>query len=292
MTISIDDYRRFYADEIRFVANLESTALIDAFARVPREKFIGPGPWQVGSAEVRALAAAGMGKSAYVPVDDPRHLYHNVVVVIDPARDINNGQPSALALWINALQLEPGNRVYHLGCGVGYYTAIIAEVVGSSGSVVATEIDPDLACRARENLSNYTNVQVNSVDGGEFDPGECDAMLINAGVTHPHPLWLDRLREGGRLVLPITLATSETLGAGLMTKIIRRSNGFSAHGVTPVGIYSCKSVRDPELEPLVRNALVSQAILKVQSLRLEPHEQEASCLVHGRDVCFSSAELH
>ena len=56
MTLSIEDYRRFYADEIRFVANLDSPALVEAFARVPREKFIGPGPWQVGSAEARALA--------------------------------------------------------------------------------------------------------------------------------------------------------------------------------------------------------------------------------------------
>lgn len=291
MTLSIEDYRRFYADEIRFVANLNSPALVEAFARVPREKFIGPGPWQVGSAEARALAAAGLGRAAYVPVDDARHLYHNVVVVLDQARDINNGQPSALAHWINALELQPGNRVYHLGSGVGYYTAIMAEVVGAEGAVVASEIDPDLAARARENLSAYSNVEVHSADGGEFDPGECDAMLINAGVTHPHPVWLDRLREGGRLVLPITFATSETLGAGLMTRIVRRVNGFSMDGITPVGIYSCKSVRDPELEPLVRSALMTQALLKIQSLSLEPHEQEDTCIVHGKGMCFSSAQL-
>ena len=291
MSLSVEDYRRFYADEIRFVANLNSPSLVEAFARVPREKFIGPGPWQVGSAEARALAAAGMGRAAYVPVDDARHLYHNVVVVIDQARDINNGQPSALAQWINGLELQPGNRVYHVGSGVGYYTAIMAEVVGPEGAVVATEIDPELAARARENLSAYANVEVHAADGGDFDPGECDAMLINAGVTHPHPLWLDRLRDGGRLVLPITFATSETLGAGLMTKIVRRVNGFSAHGVTPVGIYSCKSVRDPELEPLVRNALMTQSLLKVQSLRREPHEQQDTCIVHGKDMCLSSAQL-
>ena len=291
MTLSIEDYRRFFADEIQFVANLDSPALVEAFASVPREKFIGPGPWQVGSAEVRALAAAGMGRAAYVTIDDPRHLYHNVVVVLDRARDINNGQPSALAHWINGLQLQPGNRVYHLGCGVGYYTAIMAEVVGPGGSVVATEIDPDLARRARENLATYPNVEVIEADGGEFDPKECDAMLINAGVTHPHPLWLDRLREGGRLVLPITLATSETLGAGLMMKIVRRSNGFSANGLTPVGIYSCKSLRDPELEPLVRNALTTQSFFKVASFRRDEHEQEETCIVHGKGVCFSSAPV-
>jgi protein-L-isoaspartate(D-aspartate) O-methyltransferase len=46
-------------------------------------------------------------------------------VALDAAHDINNGQPSALAYWIEALDLKAGDRVYHLGCGVGYYTAII-----------------------------------------------------------------------------------------------------------------------------------------------------------------------
>jgi len=81
---------------------------------------------------------------------------HNVVVVLDKAGDINNGQPSALARWIDSMDLKPGARAYHLGCGVGYYTAIMAEVVGPRGSVVGTEVNPDLAARAKENLSGYS----------------------------------------------------------------------------------------------------------------------------------------
>ncbi|HEY3041258.1 MAG TPA: rRNA adenine N-6-methyltransferase family protein [Pyrinomonadaceae bacterium] len=288
--LTVEDYRRFYADEIRFVANLNSPTLVEAFARVPREQFIGPGPWKVGSPELRALAAAGLGEAAYVDVDDPRHLYHNVVVVLDEEGNINNGQPSALARWISGLDLEPGARVYHLGCGVGYYTAIIAEVVGPSGYVVASEVNSDLAARARENLSDYANVQVYSADGAEMDPGECDAMLINAGVTHPNPRWLDRLREGGRLVVPITMATTPTLGAGLMIRIVRQGDRFSANSLTPVGIYSCTNMRDPELEPMLRKALTTQAILKVKSLRRESHEEEETCLVHKSGVCLSSQQ--
>ena len=290
--LTVEDYRRVYADEIRFVANLTSPALVEAFARVPRERFIGPGPWQVGAPEGRALAAVGLGEANYIDVDDPRHLYHNVVVVVDAAGDINNGQPSALARWIAALDLEPGARVYHLGCGVGYYTAIMAEVVGPNGSVVASEVNHDLASRARENLAAYSNVQVHSADGAELDPGECDAMLINAGVTHPHELWLERLREGGRLVLPITTATSPTLGAGLMIRIVRQGDRFAAHGVTTVGIYSCIGMRDETMEPILRKAMASQEILKVKSLRLEPHEEEETCLVHGAVVCLSKAEIN
>ena len=289
--LTVEDYRRVYADEIRFVANLTSPALVEAFARVPREQFIGPGPWRVGSPELRVLAAVGLAEASYTDVDDPRHLYHNVVVVMDEAGDINNGQPSALARWISALDLEPGARVYHLGCGVGYYTAIMAEVVGPEGSVVGSEVNKDLAERARQNLAAYGNVQVYSADGAEMDPGECDAMLINAGVTHPHRMWLDRLREGGRLVVPITIATSATLGAGLMIKIVRRGDSFAVRGVAPVGIYSCIGMRDATMEPLLRKALVSQELLKVKSLRLEPHEEEETCLAHGASACFSKAEI-
>jgi protein-L-isoaspartate(D-aspartate) O-methyltransferase len=289
--LSVDDYRRFFADEIRFVADLNSTALVEAFATVPREKFIGPGPWRIGSPERRALAAAGLGKSSYVEIDDPRHLYHNVVVVLDEAGDINNGQPTALASWINALDLKPGARVYHLGSGVGYYTAIMAEVVGPTGHVVASEVNASLAARARDNLSIYPQVEVHATDGAELDPGECDAMFINAGVTHPNPMWLDRLREGGRLVVPITAATSTTLGAGLMMRIKQEPRGWSAVGITPVGIYSCTSNRAAELEPIVLKALQTQALLRVKSLRRERHDEEETCLVHGPDVCLSSANV-
>ena len=289
--LTVEDYRRFYADEIRFVAKLDSPALVEAFARVPREKFIGAGPWKIGSPELRALAAAGIGDAAYVDVDDPRHLYHNVVIVLDEEGNINNGQPSALARWISGLDLAPGARVYHLGCGVGYYTAIMAEVVGPSGNVVASEVNSDLATRARSNLSNYANVQIQLADGAEMDPGECDAMLINAGVTHPNPLWLDRLREGGRLVMPITMATSPTLGAGLMIRIMRQGNRFPISGLTPVGIYSCTNMRDPELEPKLQKAMTTQTIFKVKSVRREPHDEEETCVVHKAGVCLSSQQI-
>jgi protein-L-isoaspartate(D-aspartate) O-methyltransferase len=88
-----------------------------------------------------------------------------------------------------------------LGCGAGYYTAIIAEVVGIGGSIVGSEVHAELGARASENLAEYANVRVEISEGNHepFDPGDCDAMLINAGMTHPLPLWLDRMREGGRL---------------------------------------------------------------------------------------------
>ncbi|MGH9610910.1 MAG: hypothetical protein ACRD34_14690, partial [Bryobacteraceae bacterium] len=114
--MTLDDCRLFYADEIRIVASLNSSALVAAYARVPREKFMGPAPWQVASPAVGFRVLAG---EPYSTTGNPRDLYHNVLVALDPNRHLNNGQPSVLARWIEALELAPGGRVYHLGCGVG-----------------------------------------------------------------------------------------------------------------------------------------------------------------------------
>ena len=127
---------------VREQAGLRSQRLADAFARVRREDFLGPGPWQI--------ARGGATRRGYewTPDADPRHLYELVLVAIDAARGLNNGDPPSLARWFDLLEIGAGDRVAHVGCGVGYYTAILAEVVGAAGRVVGVEIDADLAARA------------------------------------------------------------------------------------------------------------------------------------------------
>lgn len=289
--MTLEECRQFYAEEIRLTANINSNALIEAFARVPRESFLGSGPWKVASVDL------GLGGTTYIQTPDahPRHVYHNLPVALDPARDLNNGQPAALAKWIDALGIKSGMRVYHLGCGVGYFTAIMTEMVGRSGSVVACEIDAELAARARKNLSEYPNVSVHGGDGADFDPGKCDAMLINAGVTHPHPLWLEGLSDGGSLVLPLTVAAGMGMGAnlgkGVMAKITRQVNGFPASIVSFVAIYSCVGMRDAQLEQALGKAMGTGKLFKLRSLRRDVHEPTDTCFVHGTDLCFSGEEI-
>jgi protein-L-isoaspartate(D-aspartate) O-methyltransferase len=178
--LSLEDCRRFYSEEVRLAANIQSTTVIEAFARVPREDFLGPGPWQAVSPDLGGMSALSNAEASYTPLRDPRDLYHNILVVLDKAAGVNNGQPSSLARWIEALDLQPGACVYHLGCGAGYYTAILAELVGPGGSVLGTEIHPELAVRAHQNLSRYPNVTVSDADGAMLDPSPCDAMFIHA----------------------------------------------------------------------------------------------------------------
>src|SRR5215510_1200244 len=87
--IGIEMYRRFFAEEIEACAGLRTPGLVDAFAAVPRERFLPPGPWVRRS---EFLADPSL-PAQVTPDADPRHVYHNVVLAIDPARQLFNGQP-------------------------------------------------------------------------------------------------------------------------------------------------------------------------------------------------------
>ena len=161
--------------------------------------------------------------------DDPRHVYHDVLIALDESRGINNGQPSLWAYLFDHLDLVPGEQVLHLGSGTGYYTAIIAELVGSDGRVTAVEIDATLAQKARAALADWAQVRVIHADGAHTSFEPVDAIVASAGATHPVPSWLDALRPGGRLLFPMT-----TLRAGAMLLVTRRKeDGFAARFSLP-----------------------------------------------------------
>jgi protein-L-isoaspartate(D-aspartate) O-methyltransferase len=285
MSSLLDAVRRFYAEEIRFAANLQSQALIDAFAAVRREDFLGPGPWRI------PIPGFVSGEYWTTEDDDPRHVYHNVLIAIDSARQLNNGQPGSLAAWLDALQVKRGSRVCHIGCGTGYYTAILAQVAGETGSVLAVEVDPDLAETARRNLASFPWVEVVAADGWEFDPGVRDAILVNAGVTLPNPLWLERLAPVGCLEVPLTITVpGPSSGSGMMLKVVRANGGYQAHFVSPVAIFSMTSGRSDEENAALRQTFAGGKWSALRSVRLDQHARDETCWLHGERVCLSAME--
>ena len=216
-------------------------------------------------------------------------------VALDPGRNLYNGAPGTLLAWIDALDLREGDRVFHIGGGAGYYTAILARTVGPAGRVVMAEVDETLGNRARQLLSDLDNVEVIAGDGGLHDPGVCDAILVNAGATHPAPLWLDRLAPGGRLLVPLTFEFPNShLGKGALLKIARQGSGFAAAflaGAAPVIVYSCVGVRSPELNERLLTAYTTEAqrLGEVRSLRRDSHAPDDACWVHAEALCLSTA---
>ena len=284
MAGSIAEARRRYAEELRFTAKVGSRAVIDAFATVPRERFLGPGPWRI-------LSPTAMGEYWTTEDADPRDLYHDVLVAIDEGRRLNNGQPSLWARMYDHLQLGDGEHVVHVGAGTGYYSAILAQIVGRTGRVTAIEVDTALAARASENLARaWPQATVVAADGFAFRPDRpADAIVVNAGVTHFAPVWLDALAaEDGRLLVPLTGA--ERWGAFLM---ITRSPGdpcrYDASFVGRVGIISCVGGRDPAAEERLKAALAKSDFTAIRSLRRAPGEPDHTCWLAGDGWWLSTA---
>ena len=114
----------------------------------------------------------------------------------------------------------------------------MAEVIGPDGHLIAVEVDSATANLARSNLRDVSQVEVLEADGGGTEPIPSDAILVNAGATHPRPTWLDSLRPGGRLILPLTVSSeSGAPESGQILKVNREKNGFSAGFISPTMIY-------------------------------------------------------
>ena len=279
--MTLEQIRCFYAEELRVVAEIDSAALVNAFARVPREHFLGPPPWGFhGGPSIK--------QPVYRRTTDVRDLYHDVFVALKPGQLLNNGAPSLIARLIAALNLGPGKRVLHIGCGTGYYSAIMAEVVGPTGSLIAVEVDPDLAVQATANLIGYDNVEVICQDGALYTPTSCDAILVNAGVTHPAPSWLESLHEGGVLALPMCIGRSVTSRDTMVIKITRKSNRFTAELHSILSLYRSESLQDPALQSLLNESLETRTIVRLKSLRVDQHEKTDSCIVHSAAFCLSA----
>jgi len=99
----------------------------------------------------------------------------------------------------------------------------------------------------------------------------------------------------GRPILPLTVAMGmgmgPNLGKGVMARITREAEGFSARMISFVAIYSCTAGRDPQLEPLLGKALAMGALMKMKSLRRDANEPTGTCLLHSSGTCLSSVPL-
>jgi protein-L-isoaspartate(D-aspartate) O-methyltransferase len=292
---ALEERRRFFAEEIEAVCRLRSPALVEAFARVERERFLPPGPWTV-AADADLSSSFGSGPQRYreTPDADPSRVYHNIAVAIDPERQLFNGQPATLGYWIDALALAPGARVLHIGCGLGYYSAVMGECVGPAGRVVALEVDPDLARAATGNLTSRPWIEVRNADASASIGETFDAILVNAGVTHPLEIWLDALGPGGRIMIPITVAMPQmgsTLGKGLVVLVTRNpDDGFAARVITAVAVYSAIGIRDADMSERIGRALTGGPGKwgAVTRLRRDAHEPAESCWLHRNGCCFST----
>ena len=274
--------RRFYAELVVRRGGAKDPRIRDAFACVPREPFAGPGPWSVFG------GGPGTRSTGYVrtPSDDPAFLYQDTLIALDAARGINIGEPSLHARCLDALALQPGERVLHVGAGAGYYTALLAKLVGPTGYVEAYEIDPALAARAERNLRIFPTITVRARSGVADDLPQADAIYVNAGITQPERAWLDALRLDGRLLFPL----QPEGGFGGMLLVRRPCDGgavWPASFLSRAGFIGCHGPQLKGAGQALKTAFAAGGWEAVKSLRFTP-DVDSSCWVAGEGWWLST----
>jgi protein-L-isoaspartate(D-aspartate) O-methyltransferase len=252
-TERIEAHRAFFARLIATRAGVPADGeLAEAFRTTPRERFVGGPPWRI-------LTRHGFVEA---PRDDPAFLYQDVVVSLG-TNGLNNGEPSLHAMCIATLRPMKGDRIVHVGAGTGYYTTILAKLVGEGGRVDAYEIEPELVRRASENLGGLPQVTLHARSGAEGPLPACDVVYVNAGATAPLAVWLDALEPGGRLLFPLT----PDEGGGAMLLITRTdSEVWPARFLFQAQFVGCAGAREEAEEQRLADAFRNRNWNKVKSL--------------------------
>jgi protein-L-isoaspartate(D-aspartate) O-methyltransferase len=278
--------RAAYAKQILAAARVVDNARLEAaFSATRREDFLGAGPWWI----LRNY-------QVYVttPDADPVYLYTDDLVGILPERQLNNGEPSLHAHLIHEASPRVGEHVVHIGTGTGYYTAILAHLVGPSGRVTGIEYEPELAARAKANFAASPNVDIIEGDGALVSFDTADVVYVNAGCTRPAESWLDRLADGGRLILPMTanrgsgaMSPERVARTGAVFRVERRGKDYLAYWISPVAIFPCSGNRDEMSERALAEAFARGGWEKVTRLYRNQEIPEDRCWVRGSRWCLA-----
>lgn len=151
-------------------------AILRAMRQVPREHFV-PDP--------------------YKP-----YAYDDTPLPIPGGQTIS--QPYVVALMIEALRLDPDDRVLEVGTGSGYAAAVLSRIVAEVYTVERLRKLVDYASK-RLLLLGYDNVRVAQRDGtlGWLEYAPYDGIIVAAGGPNiPNSLRV-QLAVGGRLVMPV-----------------------------------------------------------------------------------------
>lgn len=149
-------------------------------------------------------------RHGFVPVELTPYAYADQPLPI--GFDKTTSQPFIVALMTDLLEVEPDHRVLEIGCGLGYHTAILAEL---AERIYSVELIEELADQARRRLgalgTNNVEVRCGHGENGWPDHGPFDRILVCAASELVPAMLLTQLKPGGRMVVPTGIPDSQSL---------------------------------------------------------------------------------
>lgn len=140
----------------------------------------------------------------FVQVDYDNEAYGDYPLPIGYGQTIS--QPTTVALMLEFLEVQKGGSILDIGSGSGWTTALLAELVGKSGSVLGLELVPELVEFGSENLDHYGFKHARIEQAGEKlgRPDEkFDKILVSAAAEELPEELIEQLKVGGVLVVPV-----------------------------------------------------------------------------------------
>ena len=162
-------------------------------------------------------------RERFVPFDEVAASVLDAAVDLDGSGLATLSAMHAYARSFTLLEVGPGDRVVDLGAGTGYGSALLAGIVGPSGSVLAVEIDAELVARGRDIHASLANqdaqapvrwVSADACDPGSWgladeELGALDKLTVGFALERIPPAWAETLPEGVVIVAPLRDAEGE-----------------------------------------------------------------------------------
>jgi protein-L-isoaspartate(D-aspartate) O-methyltransferase len=115
-------------------------------------------------------------------------------------------QSLVVAFMLEQLEPKAGEKILDIGSGSGWTSALLAEIVGPKGKVIAVELIPELAEFGKRNAAKY-NLPVKFIcaDGskGYKEEAPYDKILASASAKEIPLAWKKQLKTGGIIVAPV-----------------------------------------------------------------------------------------
>lgn len=152
---------------------------------------------------------------------------------LDIGHGQTNSQPRTVRDMLELLDVRPGHRVLDVGSGSGWTTALLAELVGPTGSVLGLERVPELVqagARAVQ-AEGMPWAGVRAVEPGVLGAPEeapFDRVLVSAMASRMPEELVAQLGARGILVVPV---------AGRMLRVQRDPSAPEGRRVTTHGAY-------------------------------------------------------